>query len=177
MGGGEDLPSRNGSKEKEIVVCVLPWPEEAAKRGIDDLKKEYKDTEMHYYISSKMHPVDVPEGMSLFLYHCGSLKMWRWCHTLTSSSFTCLIHTIKQQHLRVLRSPPTRLLPGNHLLAPIICLSDSECKSHPVLLRRDQPCCQTSNLHGLQDSIVLRKRCPWTADCRVGRYDGSGAES
>ncbi|KAJ4372182.1 hypothetical protein N0V83_003955 [Neocucurbitaria cava] len=67
MGGGEDLPSRNASKEKEIVVCVLPWPEEAAKRGIDDLKKEYKDAEVHYYNSKfengKMHPIDIPEDL------------------------------------------------------------------------------------------------------------------
>lgn len=73
MGGGEDFPSRGASKEKEIVLCTLPWPKESANKGIEELKKEFKDVEVHYYHTKSEHgkvqPIDVPEGMSLFLYY------------------------------------------------------------------------------------------------------------
>lgn len=68
MGGGPDLPERNGaSKEKELVLCALPWPEEQATHGIKALKEAFDDVKVEYYHSKfengKAELVDVPEGM------------------------------------------------------------------------------------------------------------------
>ncbi|CAO2656731.1 Nn.00g055340.m01.CDS01 [Neocucurbitaria sp. VM-36] len=67
MGGGEDFPSHDASKEKEIVLCTLPWPEERAKKGIEELKKVFKDVEVHYYHSKsengKAQAIDAPEDL------------------------------------------------------------------------------------------------------------------
>lgn len=66
MGGGTELPARGGSQEKELVLCVLPWPEENAQKGITELKDAFKDVEVKYFNSKfengKMKPLDVPEG-------------------------------------------------------------------------------------------------------------------
>jgi hypothetical protein len=66
MGGGPDLPSRDGSKKKEVVLCALPWPEEQAANGIKALKEAFEDVEVTYYHSKfengKSKLVDVPEG-------------------------------------------------------------------------------------------------------------------
>lgn len=67
MGGGEDIPSRTASKEKELVICALPWPQEKAQKGIDEFKKTFEDIDVHYvytkFENGKMHAVDVPEGV------------------------------------------------------------------------------------------------------------------
>ena len=67
MGGGPDIPSRDGaSKEKVLVLCTLPWPEEIAAHGIQALKEAFNDVELRYFHSKfengKMEPLDVPEG-------------------------------------------------------------------------------------------------------------------
>ena len=66
MGGGPELPSRGTPKEKELVLCTLPWPEERAARGINALKEAFSDVEVKYYHSvysnGKPEPLDVPEG-------------------------------------------------------------------------------------------------------------------
>jgi hypothetical protein len=67
MGGGPDLPSRDGSsKKKELVLCALPWPEEQAAHGIKALKEAFEDVEVAYYHSKfengKPELVDVPKG-------------------------------------------------------------------------------------------------------------------
>ncbi|KAI1515688.1 SerA Phosphoglycerate dehydrogenase [Pyrenophora tritici-repentis] len=51
MGGGPELPSRGTPKEKELVLCTLPWPEERAARGIKALKEAFDDVEVKYYHS------------------------------------------------------------------------------------------------------------------------------
>lgn len=66
MGGGAELPSRDGSREKELVLCTLPWPEEKAQKGIEALKKAFPDVRVKYYFTKfedgKAAPVDVSEG-------------------------------------------------------------------------------------------------------------------
>jgi hypothetical protein len=66
MGGGPDLPSRDGSKKKELVLCALPWPEEQAANGIKALKEAFEDVDVAYYHSKyengKPVLVDVPKG-------------------------------------------------------------------------------------------------------------------
>ncbi|KAH7399289.1 hypothetical protein BKA66DRAFT_160330 [Pyrenochaeta sp. MPI-SDFR-AT-0127] len=67
MGGGSNLPVRDVSKEKELVLCTLPWPEEGAKRGIEELKKEFDNVEVQYFHSKfengKSFDLDVPEDL------------------------------------------------------------------------------------------------------------------
>lgn len=67
MGGGPELLHAGGSEEKELILCVIPFPESAAKKGIEELKKEFPNVEVHYFWSKfnngKLEPVDVPEGM------------------------------------------------------------------------------------------------------------------
>lgn len=67
MGGGSNFPVKNASKAKELVLCTLPWPEEGAKKGIEELKKEFGDVEVQYFHSKfengKSLALDVPEGM------------------------------------------------------------------------------------------------------------------
>jgi hypothetical protein len=83
MGGGPDLPSRDGSKKKEVVLCALPWPEEQAASGIKALKEAFEDVEVAYYHSKYENgksKVDVPEGM------CVSWVVMSGCHQPVSSS-------------------------------------------------------------------------------------------
>ncbi|EMD94500.1 hypothetical protein COCC4DRAFT_148497 [Bipolaris maydis ATCC 48331] len=66
MGGGPDIPVRDGmSKEKELVLCTLPWPEDQASVGIQELKEAFGNVEVTYYYTKhangKMEPLDVPE--------------------------------------------------------------------------------------------------------------------
>ena len=72
MGGGSDFPTRDASKEKELVLCTLPWPEENAKNGVEELKKEFDNVELHYFYTKfehgKVQAVDIPEGMLVLLY-------------------------------------------------------------------------------------------------------------
>lgn len=68
MGGGPNIPVRgSASKEKELVLCTLPWPEDQASAGIKELKEAFGDVEVKYYhtkyANGKMEPVDVSEGM------------------------------------------------------------------------------------------------------------------
>lgn len=84
--------------------------------------------------------------------------------------------TSEQHHSQVIRLTQARLLPGNPILASIVALVRPKRQGHPILLRWNQPCCQTSNLHGLQDSFMLCKWRPWATDCRMGHHDGSSAQ-
>lgn len=69
MGGGSDLPPRQGNeyKKKELVLCALPWPEEKAESGIQALKDTFDDVEVKYfhtvYNNGTMQAIDIPEGM------------------------------------------------------------------------------------------------------------------
>lgn len=67
MGGGADLPTRTGSKEKAVILCTLTWPEEVVEKAIEAVKKEFEDVDVHYFVSSfnngKITPPEVPDGM------------------------------------------------------------------------------------------------------------------
>lgn len=67
MGGGPDIPSRDrASKEKELVLCTLPWPEEMAARGIQALKEAFDDVEVKYFPSTFENgiaaPMEIPKS-------------------------------------------------------------------------------------------------------------------
>ncbi|KAF2132652.1 hypothetical protein P153DRAFT_333110 [Dothidotthia symphoricarpi CBS 119687] len=68
MGGGPELPHPpHAAKEKELVLCVVPFPENAAKKGIEKVEEEFEDVEVRYYYSrvEKGRPVqiDIPEDL------------------------------------------------------------------------------------------------------------------
>jgi hypothetical protein len=85
MGGGPDLPSRDGSKKKDVVLCALPWPEEQAANGIKALKEAFEDVEVAYskFENGKSELVDVPEGKCIFCVLRSSRMSG--CHQLVSS--------------------------------------------------------------------------------------------
>ncbi|KAL5116948.1 hypothetical protein ACEQ8H_005166 [Pleosporales sp. CAS-2024a] len=63
MGGGPQAPSKQMSNKKELVLFTVPFPEEAAKRGLDALKKEFEDVEIAYYYTQHQKPTEVPQDV------------------------------------------------------------------------------------------------------------------
>lgn len=67
MGGGPEVPSKTGSKGKELVLAVLPWPKEQCKKGIEALEKEFDHLEVQHYYShfenGKLTVDDIPEDL------------------------------------------------------------------------------------------------------------------
>ncbi|KAJ4362828.1 hypothetical protein N0V95_001202 [Ascochyta clinopodiicola] len=51
MGGGPEAPSRTASKDKELVLAVLPWPAGQCKTPIEALEKELDHLTVQYYYS------------------------------------------------------------------------------------------------------------------------------
>lgn len=65
MGGGPEYPQR-GEHERELLLCVLPWPEKASEKVIGEIRDEFPNLEMHYiaqtYEDLKTGKTEVPEG-------------------------------------------------------------------------------------------------------------------
>ena len=186
MGGGADLPVREVSKEKELLVCTLTWPEERLKKPIDELKKDLDNIEVRYFQSrfedGKAYPVDVPEGMycPISASCCEVIRACGWllrkADPLVVLSSMTICKNIHAHAFLLNRCPQTRLLHGNPLLATIFSVIAPKRQSHPVLLRRNQPCRQSSDPYRLQDSNLLGQRRSRTPDCGMGRHDGSRAQ-
>ncbi|KAF2739287.1 hypothetical protein EJ04DRAFT_531930 [Polyplosphaeria fusca] len=49
MGGGSELPATGGASKRELLLCVLPWPEESFKKIWEDIAKEFPQYDLHYY--------------------------------------------------------------------------------------------------------------------------------
>ncbi len=65
MGGGPDIPSRSATKEKELVLCALSWPQEQCERGMQAVREAFEDVEVKYYYVKWDHgksETDAPEG-------------------------------------------------------------------------------------------------------------------
>jgi hypothetical protein len=63
MGGGPETPAQPMSSKKELVLCTLPIPEDAAKKAIAALKEEFPNVQVEYYYTQHEKSVDVPDGM------------------------------------------------------------------------------------------------------------------
>lgn len=92
MGGGPDIPVRDSaSKEKELVLCTLPWPEEQASAGIQALKEAFGNVEVKYYhtkyANGKMEPVDVPEGTLEKEFNSNLPDISCWCKRFSTMPF------------------------------------------------------------------------------------------
>lgn len=57
------------SSKKELVLCALPFPLEAAKKPIALLKEEFNDVDIEYYYTPQQKPTTVPEGKSQSFLH------------------------------------------------------------------------------------------------------------
>jgi len=64
MGGGPEAPSKQMSDKKELVLCALPFPPEAAVKPIALLKEEFNDVDLEYYYTPQQKPTTVPDGTS-----------------------------------------------------------------------------------------------------------------
>ncbi|KAF2253341.1 hypothetical protein BU26DRAFT_515709 [Trematosphaeria pertusa] len=66
MGGGPEYPQR-GEHERELLLCVLPWPEKASEKVIGEIRDEFPNLEMHYiaqtYEDLKTGKTEVPEDL------------------------------------------------------------------------------------------------------------------
>lgn len=98
MGGGTDVPShdlrnRNGPKEKQLVVCALPWPKDGAASGIQALKEAFDDVEVEYFQTNhdnaKPTGTTIPQGMEFgFLCTIKALDISSHCSPWPSTSCT-----------------------------------------------------------------------------------------
>ena len=48
MGGGPEAPVRDSQIRRELLLAVLPWPEEQAAKSIADIKREFPNLDVHY---------------------------------------------------------------------------------------------------------------------------------
>lgn len=68
MGGGRELPLKEGEKSHQLLLAVLPWPESACGKVITEIKDEFPDLEFQYfheqYSQNKEErgKLEVPEG-------------------------------------------------------------------------------------------------------------------
>lgn len=68
MGGGPSPPLQpTSSKDKELVLAVLPWPKEQCQPGIDALEEEFSHLKVQHYYShfenGKITVDDIPPGL------------------------------------------------------------------------------------------------------------------
>ncbi|EAT88128.2 hypothetical protein SNOG_04368 [Parastagonospora nodorum SN15] len=62
MGGGPEAPSKQMSGKKELVLCALPFPLEAAKKAIALLEEEFNDVDIEYYYTPQQKPTTIPDA-------------------------------------------------------------------------------------------------------------------
>ena len=67
MGGGPEIPIREGGQDGDVLLAVLPWPEQACEKIISEIKEEFPKLEIQYiqetYTDKKDRgKTEVPEG-------------------------------------------------------------------------------------------------------------------
>lgn len=131
MGGGVDLPSKepkrvNGSKEKELVLCSLPWPEEGARRGIIALKDAFDDIEVEYI--QNVHKNGVSESTTIPK------------DLLTRASYLATLYWLPLQ--------PSDL--PNTQLIQFFSAGTNHVAQHPIYTDSKIPLCSANGVHGPQ---------------------------
>lgn len=83
MGGGPEVPVPDSERRRELLLAVLPWPEEQATKSIADIKREFPNLDVHYIHEkyedkAERGKIDVPKGKQ-----CEGQRQHttiRWCH-------------------------------------------------------------------------------------------------
>ncbi|KAF2855442.1 hypothetical protein T440DRAFT_463846 [Plenodomus tracheiphilus IPT5] len=131
MGGGADLPLRerkeaNGSNEKELVLCALPWPEEGARKGVQALKDAFEDVEVEYFQTihknGKAENIEIPEDL------------------LTRASYLATLFWLPSQ--------PSAL--PNTQFIQFYSAGTNHVAQHPIYTDSKIPLCSANGVHGPQ---------------------------
>ncbi|KAF1999541.1 hypothetical protein P154DRAFT_523327 [Amniculicola lignicola CBS 123094] len=48
IGGGQEFPIPDGERQRPLLLCVLPWPESAALKVVDEIRDEFPNLELLY---------------------------------------------------------------------------------------------------------------------------------
>jgi len=125
MGGGPELPSRGTSKEKELVLCTLPWPEERAARGMKALQEAFGDVDVKYYHSvhsnGKSESLVVPEEI------------------LQRANYMATLFWL----------PSPKSIPNTKLIQ-FFSAGTNHVANHPVYTDSEIPLCSANGVHGPQ---------------------------
>ncbi|CAE7202456.1 hypothetical protein CFE70_008444 [Pyrenophora teres f. teres 0-1] len=126
MGGGPELPSQGTPKEKELVLCTLPGPEEEAAGGIKALKEAFDDVEVKYYQSKhsngKAEPLVVPDDV---LQRANYMATLFWLPSSPKSI------------------PRTKLI-------QFFSAGTNHVSNHPIYTDSEIPLCSANGVHGPQ---------------------------
>ncbi|CBX95464.1 hypothetical protein LEMA_P026160.1 [Plenodomus lingam JN3] len=124
-GGGADLPSKerkevNGSKQKELVLCALPWPQEGAQRAIKALKDTFDDVDVEYF--QRTDNTEIPADL------------------LTRASYLATLFWLPSQ--------PSDL--PNTQFIQFFSAGTNHVAQHPIYTESKIPLCSANGVHGPQ---------------------------
>jgi len=125
MGGGPDIPSRHAEKEKELVLCALPWPQEICEHGMKELREAFDDVEVKYFHAKwegGKSEVDVPEDLIKRATYVATLS---WLPESVSSI------------------PNTKLI-------QFFSAGTNHVSNHPIYTDSKIPLCSANGVHGPQ---------------------------
>ena len=126
MGGGPEVPSKKCSKNKELVLAVLPWPAEQCKKGIEELENEFDHLEVRHYYShfenGKVTVDDIPEGLP------------------AKASYIATLFWL----------PKTPEDIPNAKLIQFFSAGTNHVAKHPIYVDSDIPLCSANGVHGPQ---------------------------
>ncbi|KAF2662840.1 hypothetical protein K491DRAFT_584413 [Lophiostoma macrostomum CBS 122681] len=68
MGGGPEVPLREGAQKNDVLLAVLPWPEQLSAKIISEIKDEFPKLEIHYiqenFPKKDRAKTEVPEDLT-----------------------------------------------------------------------------------------------------------------
>ncbi|OSS49525.1 hypothetical protein B5807_05802 [Epicoccum nigrum] len=127
MGGGPEAPLKPAaSKEKELVLAVLPWPKEQCQPGIEALEKEFDHLRVQHYYShfenGKVTVDDIP------------------AHLLSQASYIATLFWL----------PPSPSDIPNTKLIQFFSAGTNHVANHPIYTDSKIPLCSANGVHGPQ---------------------------
>ncbi|KAG9204059.1 hypothetical protein G6514_001695 [Epicoccum nigrum] len=127
MGGGPEAPLKPAaSKEKEVVLAVLPWPKEQCQPGIEALEKEFDRLRVQHYYShfenGKVTVDDIP------------------AHLLSQASYIATLFWL----------PPSPSDIPNTKLIQFFSAGTNHVANHPIYTDSKIPLCSANGVHGPQ---------------------------
>jgi phosphoglycerate dehydrogenase-like enzyme len=127
MGGGPETPSTPAvSKEKELVLAVLPWPKEQCQPGIDALEKEFSHLRVQHFYShfenGNITVDDIPP------------------HLLAQASYIATLFWLPETPDQI---PKTELI-------QFFSAGTNHVANHPIYTDSKIPLCSANGVHGPQ---------------------------